>query len=88
MRKSGPFRSIRLCAYRVVGADSAEVGAPSLAENVPEAAPNNEGLAEAEGAAVYFVERKCQRSNSSEMTKADRRTTIQGTHDTTILEER
>jgi len=74
MRKSGPFRSIKLCACRFVGADSDEAETPSLADNVPEGAADTKGLVEAEGSEACFVDRKYQASNSSETNKVDRGT--------------
>ena len=54
MRKLGPFRSIRLCAYTFVGAVSDEALAPRVAAGVPDVA-DGEKVIEAEDSAVWFL---------------------------------
>ena len=68
MRKSGPFLSMRLCAYTSVGADSGVVGV---------IAPVGDVLVEVTEAAGWLadlVDRMCQTKITSKRMQADTRT--------------
>src|SRR5215510_396101 len=68
MRKSGPFRSIRLCAYTAVGADSGVAGILIARRDVPVEVPGAGGLAS-------LLDLTCQTTNPSSRMQADTRTT-------------
>lgn len=74
MRKSGPFRSIKLCAYTSVGADSRDIGTPFGANGVLDATLDDEEVSETVGSLASLVDRKCQTSNISKTIRADPRT--------------
>src|SRR5258708_1047355 len=67
MRKSGPFRSIRLCAYTAVGADSGVGGVEAPAGDVSVEVP------EIVGWLGILVDRTCQTTNTSERIQTDPR---------------
>jgi hypothetical protein len=69
MRKSGPLRSIRLCAYTAVGADSGEFRVLSVADK-PDVASEGE-VSEAKGWMETFDGRKYQTNNVSKTTRAE-----------------
>src|SRR5215472_18864797 len=69
MRKSGPFRSIRLCAYTAVGADSGVSGILIAGGDVPV-----EVLGAAGGLAT-LLDLTCQTTNPISRMQADARTT-------------
>src|SRR5882762_4310077 len=68
MRKSGPFRSIRLCAYTAVGADSGVAGIVVPGGDVPLE------VAEAAGWLASLVDCRCQTTNTSKNMQTDTRT--------------
>lgn len=65
MRKSGPFRSIRLCAYTSVGADSGVVGVIAPVGDVLVE------VAEAAGWVAGLVDRRCQTKITNKRMQAD-----------------
>src|SRR6267143_5811715 len=68
MRKCGPFRSIRLCAYTALGADSAVAGIVAPSGDVPVE------VAEGAGWLASLVDRRCQTTNTSKNMQTDTRT--------------
>src|SRR5882672_8410815 len=59
MRKSGPFRSIRLCAYTTVGADSGVAGVVIAGRGVPRE------VVDATGLPAGVDDLRCQNSNTN-----------------------
>src|SRR3954466_14399276 len=68
MRKSGPFRSIRLCAKTPVGAASGVVVIVAAGARVPPT------VAESSGWLASLVDRRCQAANASNRVHTDTRT--------------
>src|SRR6202011_1311967 len=68
MRKSGPFRSIRLCAYTAVGADAGVVRTVIAPDDIPVE------TAEAVGWLASLVDRRCQTTKPSKRTQTNMRT--------------
>src|ERR1700716_1489002 len=65
MRKSGPFRSIRLCAYTAVGADAGVARIVLPGDDV------SMETAEPAGWLASLVDRQCQATNTSKRTQTD-----------------
>src|SRR4030088_796252 len=68
MRKSGPLRSIRLCAYTAVGADAGVARIVIPGDDV------SMETAEPAGWLASLVDRQCQATNTSKRTQTDMRT--------------
>src|SRR3981081_2496770 len=68
MRKSGPFRSIRLCAYTAVGADAGVVRTVIAPDDIPVE------TAEAAGWLASLVDRRCHTTKTSNRTQTNMRT--------------
>src|ERR1700751_2331331 len=71
MRKSGPFRSIRLCASMAVGADSGVAATVATGGTVPVE------VAEAGGWLGSLVDCRYQTTNTSKRMQTDKRTARQ-----------
>src|SRR4030088_3529645 len=68
MRKSGPFRSIRVCAYTAVGADAGGVRTVVAADDIAG------DTAEAAGWLASLVDRRCHTTKPSKSTQTNMRT--------------